>query len=91
MSKKLIFGGIDVGSTTVKIVILDEAREILYKQYRRHYSDIKNAVLQMLEEVKDILENSNCKICLTGSAGMGIAEALKIQFVQEVIASSKAV
>lgn len=91
MSKKLIFVGIDVGSTTVKIVILDEAREILYKQYRRHYSDIKNAVLQMLEEVKDILENSNCKICLTGSAGMGIAEALKIQFVQEVIASSKAV
>lgn len=91
MRDNIIYIGIDVGSTTVKIVLLNNDKKVIYKQYRRHYSDIKNAVLKMIEEIEDLVKDVECKISLTGSAGMGIAEALDIEFVQEVIASSKAV
>lgn len=81
--------GIDVGSTTLKAVVLDRANEIVYKTYRRHKADIQGTLLDELSKMKELFSNSVFKICMTGSAGMGIAERLGIDFVQEVVASVK--
>ena len=78
--------GLDVGSTTVKLVILDEMANILYKRYSRHYSDIKNTVILMLEDAKSILEGKKITIMITGSGGLSISKRLGVSFIQEVIA-----
>ena len=83
--------GVDVGSTTVKMVIIDEDDQIVFKDYRRHFSDVKNTVKVLFEDVKNILSQAKLKLMVTGSAGLGLAESLNVGFVQEVIACSKAV
>lgn len=83
--------GIDVGSTTIKLVILKNNQEIIYQKYIRHFSDIQNSVINLLRETRDILENHELKVMVTGSAGIGVSETLGLDFVQEVIASTKAV
>ncbi len=82
--------GIDVGSTTVKAVVLDGER-IIYADYMRHYSDIKNTVGKLLDDVLDKCGNIKAKVFLTGSGGLLIAKLLKLGFVQEVIATKQAV
>lgn len=80
--------GLDVGSTTLKCVILDENSNILYKDYKRHYSQIVSKVTEMLTDVKNIIGNeNNVSVCISGSAGMGLAENVGISFVQEVYAT----
>lgn len=82
--------GIDVGSTTVKIVLIDESNNILFKRYERHMSNV-------FEKVKELIRDFNKEysekmyIAITGSGGMSLAEQLHIPFEQEVIACSKAV
>lgn len=83
--------GIDVGSTTLKTVLLDENKNILEKSYKRHFSKVREATLEHLKSLKDLLIDKKIKICITGSAGLGISEAGGIDFVQEVFASSLAV
>ena len=83
--------GLDVGSTTVKIVILDEIFKIKYSMYRRHLSDIKNTIIILLKEAYEIIGDSKVKIAVTGSGGLSVSKWLDINFVQEVIASTKAV
>lgn len=83
--------GVDVGSTTVKIVVLNDSNEILYKEYRRHFSDVKKSLTEALENIKDITEGKNIKIVITGSGGMGVSEKLGVKFVQEVISSTRAI
>ena len=83
--------GLDVGSTTVKIVILDEIFKIKYSMYRRHLSDIKNTIIILLKEAYEVIGNSKVKIAVTGSGGLSVSKWLDINFVQEVIASTKAV
>lgn len=80
--------GLDVGSTTIKCVVLDENNNLLYSDYKRHYSHIKDNILSKLNELidKKIIEN-DCFLAISGSAGMGMAEGLKIPFVQEVYAT----
>ncbi len=89
MSERLI--GIDVGSTTIKLVVLDGELNILDSFYKRHYSDIENATKSLIEEAKDLLKNCKVKVKVTGSGGLGIAKWLGIDFVQEVIACSYAI
>ena len=81
--------GIDVGSTTVKACVLDEQGKILYSSYVRHYSRVKECVLSELEKIRPI-GTSFCA-CITGSAGLGIAQRGKIPFVQEVQAAYGAI
>ncbi len=81
--------GIDVGSTTVKVCVLDEAGKMLYSSYVRHYSRVKECVLGELEKVRSIA--SSFRACITGSAGLGIAQRGKIPFVQEVQAAYGAI
>lgn len=83
--------GVDVGSTTVKMVILDEDGHIVFKDYRRHFSDVKHTVNALFEDAKDFLSSAKLKMMVTGSAGLGLAESLRVGFVQEVIACSRAI
>ena len=82
--------GLDIGSTTVKVVIMEEDR-IIYKSYIRHHSDVKRTVINTFENIHSIIENQIIKINITGSGGFEIAKVLNIDFVQEVIASAEAV
>src|SRR5699024_297782 len=83
--------GIDVGSTTVKLVVLDDNQEMLFSKYERHYSDVKKATEIILKEAQSIVGDQNITMSITGSGGMGLADVLEIPFVQEVIACTKTV
>lgn len=85
------FLGIDIGSTTMKTALIDEQDKILYKSYERHFSQPKKTALKRISELGEILKTGNIKICITGSAGMGISQTADIPFVQEVFAASLAV
>ncbi|EOL46484.1 2-hydroxyacyl-CoA dehydratase [Enterococcus caccae] len=87
-----IRAGIDVGSTTVKLVIIDEENHTKFAKYERHYSDVKAATEKVLNEAMNELgEETPITVTITGSGGMGLADVLNISFVQEVIACTKTV
>ncbi|ROY70163.1 2-hydroxyacyl-CoA dehydratase [Enterococcus gallinarum] len=88
---KKLSAGIDVGSTTVKMVVLNEKKQALFAKYERHYSDIKTATKKVLLEAQEVIGNQQVALAITGSGGMGLAEVLAIPFVQEVIACTKTV
>jgi predicted CoA-substrate-specific enzyme activase len=83
--------GIDVGSTTIKLIALDEQNHILAEHYARHFSEIPAALHDNLQRLHDIVGSKPFTFALTGSAGMGIAQRLHLPFVQEVIAAATAV
>ncbi|MDT2815570.1 acyl-CoA dehydratase activase-related protein [Vagococcus carniphilus] len=84
--------GIDVGSTTVKCVVLNHQNELIYSTYQRHFSDVKQATLDVLFEMKDrVGTDHSMQFMITGSGGMGLSDLLEIPFIQEVIAGTKAV
>ncbi len=82
--------GIDIGSTTIKLVVMDEER-LVFKNYARHFSEIGSALTNSLTSLKNIIGEKTFKIALAGSAGMGIAKKISLPFVQEVIACQAAV
>ncbi len=82
--------GIDVGSTTLKVVVLD-GNKIIYKVYERHFSDIAGSLKKNLTALKAIVGERSFFFAMTGSAGMGVAQRLGLPFVQEVIAAATAV
>lgn len=83
--------GLDVGSTTVKTVVLDEDNNIVFSKYMRHYSDIRATVKSLLESVENHFMGQECTVMVTGSGGLGISKWLHIPFIQEVVACSKTV
>jgi len=83
--------GLDIGSTTLKMVVADEDGRILYARYRRHRSDVCGEMLALLDELDGEMPGLQAPVCLTGSAGMGLAEQLGLPFVQEVAAAAGAV
>ena len=83
--------GLDVGSTTVKIVITDENYNTLYSVYRRHKSDVKQTVTNVLKEAYDQFKDDSLTVNVTGSGGMFVEGYLGIKFVQEVIAETRAI
>lgn len=83
--------GIDVGSTTIKLVYLNEQSDIVYSRYERHFSDVKTTLERMLKESFITLGDVNVKVVITGSGAMEIANLLNLEFVQEVIACTEAV
>ena len=83
--------GIDVGSTTVKVVLLDEQDHYLYKKYIRHYANILDTVHTLLQEAQVGYEEAKVHVAITGSGGMAMADKVRIPFVQEVIAETKAI
>lgn len=83
--------GIDVGSTTVKVVVFDEDNNLLFSRYERHYSDVKTATIKVLQEAISEIGDQVVSIAITGSGGMGLSDAAEIPFVQEVIAATTTV
>lgn len=83
--------GIDSGSTTVKIVLLNECNEVVYKQYHRHFAAVNATILSALNNLQQQFGNIVTSVTLTGSAGMGVAERCEFPFVQEVVASGEVV
>ena len=78
--------GIDIGSTTAKLVAIDEKEEVLLSRYKRHNADIKNTLLSFWEELEKQFPGQECWLKMTGSAGMGVCERYGFNFIQEVIA-----
>ena len=83
--------GLDLGSTTVKCVVLDENGQILFSKYERHMSRITAVTSALLAEISEIFGNEKMLTAVSGSAGMGIANDLALPFVQEVYATRTAV
>ncbi len=85
--------GIDVGSTTIKAVLLDNTESVtpLFSFYQRHLANIDTEISQMLHQIEKKFDDPEIHVTFTGSAGMGIAERTKAIFVQEVIASVDAI
>ncbi|MBQ8906705.1 MAG: 2-hydroxyacyl-CoA dehydratase [Ruminococcus sp.] len=84
--------GLDVGSTTLKSVLLDDENNILYSAYERHFSRISEKITEMLSDIAEKFpQMKETRLCISGSAGMGIATDLGIPFVQEVYATRVAV
>ena len=80
--------GIDIGSTTVKIAILDQKQQILFSDYQRHFANIRETLSALLQKAYDKLGNITVHPMITGSGGLTLANHLQIPFVQEVIAVS---
>ena len=83
--------GIDVGSTTVKVVVLNEQNELLYRSYERHFSMVREKTCELLSRAEELLRGQQVKAVITGSAGLGLAKSANVDFVQEVFATAEAV
>ena len=82
--------GIDIGSTTVKIAILDENNDVVFSDYERHFADIQETLSDLLGRAIYKLGGIYASPVITGSGGLALAGHLKVPFVQEVIAVSTA-
>ena len=84
--------GIDIGSTTVKLVLLDDLDQVVYGEYRRHHAHTQETLAQLLEDASEKLGIPDLKvrISITGSGSIGLSKALGIPFVQEVVAVADA-
>ncbi len=83
--------GLDVGSTTVKLVVLDDKNKVIYGNYERHFSDVRKTAKNMILKAGEVLEGKKITMKVTGSGGMSLTEWIGIDFVQEVVASTKSV
>jgi predicted CoA-substrate-specific enzyme activase len=83
--------GIDIGSTTVKTVVLDDTGKMVFRAYERHYSKVREKAAEQLRSASHILSGQRVRTVITGSAGLGVAKASGIRFVQEVYATASAV
>lgn len=79
--------GVDIGSTTIKIVAADAQGSVLFKRYVRHYSEIRKNTAELLQEVMQTLGCSECFMTMTGSGALAVSSDCNIPFVQEVLAS----
>ena len=82
--------GIDIGSTTVKVTVIDESHTILFSDYKRHFANIKGTLQTLLSEAREKLGNLTIHPTVTGSGGMAISEYLHIPFCQEVVCVANA-
>ena len=88
---KVVNIGLDVGSTTVKAVVMDNKNNILYNEYRRHFSNTKKTIDELLGEIIEKFKESKFTLTMTGSGAITLAKFLDVNFVQEVIACKNAI
>ena len=77
--------GIDIGSTTVKIAILNEANEVLFSDYERHFANIRECLKGLISKALDELGDMTIWPVITGSGGLTLAKHLKVNFVQNFL------
>ena len=82
--------GIDIGSTTVKIIIVKNG-DVVYQQYERHMSQVRPKTLELIRMAKDVIGGGELTVALSGSAGLGVAKAAGLPFIQEVFATGEVV
>ncbi|HBY24781.1 MAG TPA: hypothetical protein DEG88_16375, partial [Propionibacteriaceae bacterium] len=82
--------GLDVGSTTVKAAVL-RGSEAVFTDYRRHNADVRGELKQLVTEIAARFPDTTFKTAVTGSGGLNVAQLMGVEFVQEVIASTKAI
>ena len=82
--------GIDIGSTTVKLVLLDENGKILFGQYRRHCAHTQQTLKELLAEAREQVGSCLLQVKITGSGSINLGKAMGIGFVQEVVAVASA-
>ncbi|MCR5273572.1 MAG: 2-hydroxyacyl-CoA dehydratase [Lachnospiraceae bacterium] len=80
--------GIDIGSTTVKVALLDDDNQILFSDYERHFANIRETLQSLVKKAKEVTGNLKIHPVITGSGGLALAKHLEIPFVQEVVAVS---
>ena len=80
--------GIDVGSTTVKLVLIDDTGKILYQRYERHMSSVFSKVSELLEQMRAEAGDIAVKAVITGSGGLSLADKIGARFEQEVVTCS---
>lgn len=83
---KLLHLGLDVGSTTVKLVVIDDNNKILYSKYTRHFSDIRSTIINIVTDAYSLLKDEEVTVTVTGSGGLSVSKWLGVKFEQEVIA-----
>ena len=83
--------GIDIGSTTVKVVVLDEKQQLRFRCYERHFSKVREKTCEILHRIEEKYAGEQVQAVITGSAGLGVAKASGLDFVQEVYATAAAV
>ena len=88
---KILHIGLDIGSTTVKTVVMNENLETIYSTYMRHFSDTRNTICKVLEELTEKYKDYEITLALTGSGALSVSEFLGVPFVQEVVACKRAV
>jgi predicted CoA-substrate-specific enzyme activase len=89
--KKLFHLGLDIGSTTIKVSILDSSGSLVYSQYKRHFADTRKTLKELVDEAYAQFHSCDITVTITGSGGITIAGCLNLPFAQEVIASTSAV
>ena len=82
--------GIDIGSTTAKLALIDDG-ELIYSRYERHYSQVRQKTLEMIEDISKLLSGRGFSVAVSGSAGLGMANAASLSFVQEVYSTAECV
>ena len=87
----ILYMGIDIGSTTAKVVVLDQNKQVIFSAYRRHNAETLRTLQSMLEEAVETLGIVEVDLLVTGSAGLGICEKFELPFIQEVVASAEVV
>lgn len=89
--KKLLHLGLDVGSTTIKLIVMDYNLNIEYSRYQRHFSDIRKTIYELVSEACETFIDENTTIMITGSGGLSVSGWLDLPFIQEVVAGTHAV
>jgi predicted CoA-substrate-specific enzyme activase len=88
MLKKCYKVGLDVGSTTAKIAVIDDCNEVVFTRYERHNARVGELVSRFFEDIFQQFGDVELNICVTGSVGMSTAEQLQVEFIQEVVAAT---
>ncbi|GHT73332.1 2-hydroxyglutaryl-CoA dehydratase [Endomicrobiia bacterium] len=91
MQRDTLRVGLDIGSTTIKLSILNQKNESIYNNYKRHQSDLLNTVISLIDDTPKEFQTANLTICTTGSGAIELSQKVNMDFEQEVIACSKAI
>ena len=83
--------GLDVGSTTVKLVVIDESNKLLYREYKRHKSNVEETVKSVILDAYKEFPDKDITIMVTGSGGMFVEKYWDINFIQEVVSGTTAI
>lgn len=82
--------GVDIGSTTVKLVLVSRENKVVYSKYQRHLADIENTVISLIKDCSNVFDGG-VTVTITGSGGLGVSKRLNLPFIQEVIACTAAI